>query len=99
MDALELTVEQEAEAAQIEDILLGAARAELRQVARLLASKANRELFGPTEFLVRGALHRLGARAFDAALSERKKGGTKGRPGSVRTAERTPGSTAIGPAM
>jgi hypothetical protein len=86
MDALELTVEQEAEAARIEDILMGAARSELRQVARLLASRANRELFGQTEFLVRGAMHRLGARAFDAALSERKKGGTKGRHGSAASA-------------
>lgn len=98
MDALELTVEQEAEAARIADILIGAAGAELRQVARLLATRSNRELFGQTEFLVRDALHRLGARAFDAALSERKKGGIKGRRKSARTAAKTRSSTATDPA-
>jgi hypothetical protein len=98
MDALNLTVEQEEEAQRIADILIGAAGAELRQVARLLVSKQNRELFGETEFVVRDAIHRLGARAFDAALSERKKGGTKGRRRSARTAAGTPNSTATDPA-
>jgi hypothetical protein len=45
----------------------------------LLASKPNRELLGHTEFQIRDACHRIGACAVDAALEERKKGGTKGR--------------------
>lgn len=71
MNEIILTPEQEAEAAQIKDILMGAAVAELGQIARLLASKSNRERFGPTEFQVRGIVHDLAARAFDATLSER----------------------------
>lgn len=92
---IELTEEQEAEAARIEDVLNGKSRAVNRYMARLLASKANRELLGETEFRIREAVHRLGAEGIDAALCERKKGGTKGRALSARTAARTPVSSAM----
>ena len=72
-----LTAQQEAEAERIEDNLRAAATVEIRRIARLLASKENRHLFGETEFQVRDAVHRIAARGMDAALSERKKGGTK----------------------
>ena len=75
MDEFKLTAEQEAEAARIEDLLKAQAAVEVKRIARLLASKANRQLLGETEFQIRDAVHRLGARAIDAALSERKKGG------------------------
>lgn len=75
----DLTVEQQAEATRIKDILVAGMRVEAEQIAVLLASKRNRELFGETEFRVRDAVHRVGARAIDAALSERKKRGIKGR--------------------
>jgi hypothetical protein len=74
MDEVILTLEQEAEAERIEDIVRAGAAAEIRGVARLLASKDNRHLLGATEFQIRDAVHRIGARALDAALSERKKG-------------------------
>ena len=76
MDELILTAEQAAEAERILDVVKGAAEVEIRQIARLLASKSNRELFGATEFRVRDVVHRIGARALEAALEERKKGGT-----------------------
>lgn len=98
MDALNLTVEQEEEAKRIADILVGAAGAELRELARMLVSKRNGELFGQTEFAVRQVVLGLGARALDAALSERKKGGTRGRRKSARTAGGPPGSTVTDPA-
>jgi hypothetical protein len=77
MDHLELTAEQEREAERITDILLGAMQVEAKTIGRLLASKGNRELFGQTEFQLRDILLGLGARAIDAALLERKKGGMK----------------------
>jgi len=77
MDEIILTPQQEAEAERIEDNLKAAAAVEIRQIARLLASKENRHLFGETEFQVRDAVHRIGARGLDAALHERKKRGTK----------------------
>ena len=75
MEAIGLTKEQEAEAERIVDVVAGAARAEIRQVARLLVSKSNQELFGATEFRVREIVHGIGARALEAALEERKKRG------------------------
>ena len=91
---IELTEEQEAEAAVIEDILNASSRATVHYIARLLASKSNRELFGETEFQIRDAVHRLGAEGVDAALAERKKRGTKGRASSARAAAKTPNSSA-----
>lgn len=77
MDDLVLTPEQEEESLRIEDNLKAAAAVEIRRIARLLASKENRGLFGETEFQVRDAVHRIAARGMDAALAERKKRGTK----------------------
>ena len=48
------------------------------QIAQLLASKSDGEIFGETEFQVRDLVHKIGARAMQAALDGRKKGGTKG---------------------
>jgi hypothetical protein len=76
---IELTAEQEAEAARIEEVLNARGREVNRHMARLLASKPNREFFGETEFQIRSAVHRLGATGVEAALSERKKRGIKGR--------------------
>ena len=75
MEEIVLTMEQEAEAERILDVVAGAARAEIRQMTRLLASKSNRELFGTTEFQIREIVHGIGARAMEAALEERKKRG------------------------
>ena len=75
---LELTPEQEAEAQRIEAILVQAAGEDLRQMARLMASKTNRELLGETEFRVRDLAHRIGAKAVETAVNERSK---KGIPG------------------
>jgi hypothetical protein len=55
-----------------------AADSDLRGLADLLASKPDRQLLGQTEFEVRDLVHKIGARAFETALEERKKGGTKG---------------------
>jgi hypothetical protein len=75
MEEILLTAEQESEAERILDVVKGAAEVELRQVARLLASKSNREFFGATEFRIRDVVHGIGARALEAALEERKKRG------------------------
>lgn len=95
---IELTAEQEEEAARIEDILVGKARAEARYIARVLASRQDGELFGETEFQIRDAVHRIGAAGLDAALELRKKRGTEAPVMSVPSAAATPGSTAIAPA-
>ena len=77
MNGIELTPEQEQEAERIADILMAKMRVEAQNIARLLVSKDNPELFGQTEFQLRDMMLRLGAQGIDAALSERKKRGTK----------------------
>src|SRR5262249_32838119 len=72
----DLTAEQEAEARRIYDALKASADADLLALARLLASKADGEIFGATEFQVRDAVHRIGAKALETARQGRKKGGT-----------------------
>ena len=73
----ELTPEQEVMAKEIEDRILAKMRVEAKNIARLLASKENHELFGETEFQLRDLLHNLGAQSLDAALETRKKSRTK----------------------
>ncbi len=55
-----------------------AADTEIRRLADLLASKPDRQLLGQTEFEVRDLVHKIGAKALQTALEERKKGGTEG---------------------
>lgn len=72
---IELTPEQADEAERIADVLSAKAQATVRYLSQLMASKANGQLFGETEFLMRDAVHRLGAEGIDIALHERKKRG------------------------
>lgn len=74
----ELTPEQRDEAQRIEHILMESVRDEIRSIAELMASKPDRQLLGKTEFEVRDFVHKIGAKAIEATLQERKKGGTKG---------------------
>lgn len=79
MDDPKLTPEQELVAAALATKLEAAYRDEARRVARLFASKPDSQLLGKTEFELRDRLLLLGAATVEAALAERKKGGTKGR--------------------
>ncbi len=82
----DLTPDQEAEAERIFQALHQAAAADLRQLARLLASKADGQLLGITEFEVRDRVHKIGALALQTALTGRKKGATTGPAAPARTA-------------
>lgn len=75
MAGLSLTQEQEAEAQRIAQVVLEASRQDILAMARLLASKPDRQLLGQTEFEVRDLCHNIGAKAVETALDERKKGG------------------------
>ncbi len=75
----DLTPQQEAEAQRLFEAFQQPFLDEARRLARLLAAKPDDRLLGPTEFEVRDSVHRLGATALQAALEERKKGGTGGR--------------------
>ena len=73
----DLTPDQQAEAQRLFEQLQGVFLEEARRLAQLLAAKPTTQLLGATEFEVREAVHRLGARTLEAALDGRKKGGTK----------------------
>ncbi len=73
-----LSPEQAERAEQIFQSLRQATEADLRGIAELLASKPDHQVLGRTEFQVRDLVHDLGAKAIQAALDERKKGGTAG---------------------
>jgi len=88
MDRPTLTPEQQAEGQRIYDVLRQAADADLRELAQLLAAKADADLFGATEFQARDAAHRIAAKALEAALQGRKKGGTTAPAAPAPTAAR-----------
>jgi hypothetical protein len=77
MASLPLTTEQAEIAERIFQSLRQATESDLRSLAELLASKPDRQLLGQTEFEVRDRVHKIGAKAIETALEERKKGGTK----------------------
>jgi len=72
-----LPEDQARRAQQLFDSLTAAAEHDIRAVAELLATKSDGELFGKTEFELRDLVHRLGARALQTAVNQRKKGGTQ----------------------
>jgi hypothetical protein len=73
---MDLTAEQEAQAQRLFQALKQVTDDELLALARLLASKGDAHLLGPTEFEVRDRAHKIGALALQAALDGRKKGAT-----------------------
>ena len=77
MSRLPLTPDQAALSDRIYQSLRQAAESDLRTLADFLASKPDHQLLGQTEFEVRERLHKIGAKAFETALDERKKGATK----------------------
>lgn len=79
MADLPLCPEQEAQAQRLYELLQQPFLDEARRLARLLAAQPDSQLLGPTEFEVRDGVHRLGVKALEAALDERKKGGIRAR--------------------
>jgi hypothetical protein len=86
MTDLPLSPEQEAEALVVFQRLKVVFEREALQLARLMASKEDRQVLGRTEFEVRDHVHRLGAQVLESVLQERKKKGTTGRVQRVRPA-------------
>lgn len=77
MSLVLLNAEQEQEAERVGKILQEKMAGDILELARLLVSKKDSEIFGKTEFEVRDRVHQLGAKAMQTVLEERKKGGTR----------------------
>jgi hypothetical protein len=72
MSAACLTAEQELEAKQLEARIRLAIEKEVGALAKLLVGKADKDLFGQTEFDVRELVLRIGAKAYEERLREKK---------------------------
>ena len=68
----QLTPEQEAQAQELAALVSEAIAADVLQVARLLVSKKTKDTFGQTEFQLRDLLHKIGARALEVSLAQKK---------------------------
>ena len=77
MTAAVLNIEQEREAKVLEQKIRVAIDQEVSSLARLLAGKDDKDLFGKTEFEVRDLVLKIGAKAYEERLRE-KKTATKG---------------------
>ena len=66
----------------------------LTQMAEALTDLPDDQIFGAIELTLRDQAHRLAADAHQAGLEGRKKGATRGRASSARTARPMPASTA-----
>ena len=73
MSRTRLTPEQEAEAKHLEAKISIAIAKEVADLARLLVSKDDKELFGTTEFQVRDLVLRMGAKAYSEHLRKKKR--------------------------
>lgn len=68
---------EDAAVQQMKEKLLAAVERDFEDLARLMVSKPDGELFGKTEFEVRDLVHRMGRKALELSANERlKKGGT-----------------------
>jgi hypothetical protein len=72
MTRITLSEEQECEAKLLEAKIRSAVEQEISDLARLLVSKSESELFGQTEFQVRDLVLRVGAKALQEHLRGKK---------------------------
>src|SRR4051812_31846795 len=86
----DLSPEQLLEAERIFLAMRQATEDEQWQIAQLLASKPDDQIFGATEYQVRDLTHKIGAKAIEAALVGRKRGLPRVQP-------ELPGLPRVGP--
>jgi len=95
MSIVTLSPEQEQQAQALATRIHEAVDGDILELARLLVSKPEHEVFGQTEFEVRDIVHQLGATALQTHLAE-KKTATGAPASSAPAADRPPSSKTIG---
>lgn len=91
MSAPTLTAEQEQQAQTLAARIRQVADNDILELARLLVSKPDHQIFGQTEFEVRDLVHHIGASALEIHLAE-KKTAIKALASIARTASKPPSS-------
>jgi hypothetical protein len=84
-----ITPEENAEVQRIHDVILKAMDREIWQIAQFMVTRRDDQLFGSAEFTLREKALRMGAKALETTVNDRKKRGTKGAVSSVPTVART----------
>lgn len=85
-----------AEVQRVHDVMLKAMDQEIWRMAQCVVTKRDDQLFGETEFTLREKALRMGAKALQATVNDRKKGGTKVAALSAPIADKTRVSLAGG---
>jgi len=82
MKGLQSTVaegqDRQTEVERVKGLMMRAVASDIQRMAELFVSKKDHELFGRTEFQLRDLLLKVGARAMQAVLEDRKKRGYQG---------------------
>jgi hypothetical protein len=86
---MDRTPEELAEVQRVHDVLSKAMDRDIWQIAELMVGKRDDQLFGETEFELRDKVLRMGAKALEATVDDRKKGGIKAAAPSVQIADKT----------
>lgn len=94
--SVSLSAQKEAEAQALVARIRELADEELVAMARLLVSKPEHETFGETEYELRDIVRKVGAKALEEHLRQ-KKTATAAAASIARTANRPPSSKATGP--
>jgi hypothetical protein len=74
MKRSEFTAQQETEAQALSAKILEGMQDEVLDMARDMVATPDHELLGPGEFAVRDHVHRMGAKAIETTVNDRKKG-------------------------
>jgi len=84
--------ERSTEVERVLALVMKAIENDVRRIAEAVVLKRDDELLGPGEFELRDKVLRLACHMLEAAVNDRKKGGTKAAARSVPTAAKTPAS-------
>jgi len=86
-------VEQSAETERVVGLVMKAIEDDFREVAKAILSKRDHELLGPGEFDLRDRVFKAACHVLEAAINDRKKGGTEAAARLVLAAAPTPASS------
>jgi hypothetical protein len=89
--------EESAEVERVVGLVMKAVEDDFREVAKAIVSRRDHELLGPGEFDLRDRVFKAACHVLEAALNDRKKGGTEAAARLVLAAAPTHGSSNGGP--
>ena len=89
-------IDESMETQRVLGLVMNAIEDDVRQIARSLVSRRDSELLGPGEFDLRDRVLKAASHILEAAINDRKKGGTKAAARLVRNAAKARGSSSGG---